>query len=291
MTAQTVIDEVRTRLGMLNKEAEQAIQETLEVLMEQGVWRPGGKPRKFIAEPLQFVGENLSLEEYASLSFEEKGKLAQRLRDDNAQWLEKHHAELNAAWLAVIDGEIVDWSQNPDTYPQPPEIQHLCDQYGKFPFVFINPRELWIEEQGSVWSTTVHANDSYPTIKVRLSSGMGATHLTVDLDTGARNLFTDFDLLVTRGLIVATPTEIVESGRHLSQDYYFCVKSLTVSIQAGDGYPRQMSMYVYCIWNWSNSPFTSVNPHRQALLGRRLLLALQPTVHLDFKKRHTKVSF
>jgi hypothetical protein len=41
--------------------------------------------------------------------------------------------------------------------------------------------------------------------------------------------------------------------------------------------------------DWHISPFIKINPNRLALIGRDILLELQPKVLLDFAKRQTEI--
>jgi len=291
MTTEAVMEGVRERIGRLDERAERAVQAALALLAERGEWirgKPETAPRE---EPLRFAGENLRPEEYLALSFQEKGDWLERAQEANAGWLNQKFKELDAAWLAVIDGEIVAGSEDLADYPQAEHIDQLCAEYGKFPFIFVNPRELLVEEQGLPWSGTVYPDDHYPTLSVRLASEAGSTALVADLDTGARNLFADLTPLLQQQVIRLHPQEPVQRGRHLSQRYDYLPKTLTLHLLADDSQERQVITPVHCVENWSQSPFVDINPHRQALIGRRVLLDLRPKVCLDFGTRNTQVSF
>jgi hypothetical protein len=67
----------------------------------------------------------------------------------------------------VVDGEVVASSPNIDEYPQHSDVLNVCEQKGKFPFIFDDERLLLIEESSSPWSATVYATDSYPTVDIR----------------------------------------------------------------------------------------------------------------------------
>jgi hypothetical protein len=55
---------------------------------------------------------------------------------------------------------------------------------------------------------------------------------------------------------------------------------------AGDAYPAFI-----CVNDWRNGPFIAINPARTFLLGRSVLLELQPRLVLDFAARRTEVQF
>ncbi|MCI0695949.1 hypothetical protein L0337_28615 [candidate division KSB1 bacterium] len=104
--------------------------------------------------PLKFVGENPSPEAYRKLSFDERGALSEQLKEQNEQWLAEKFAALKAAWLMVIDGEIIASGDHLKTYPQREQISEILSRYGKQPFIFINDFLLAIEES---WHSTLHS--------------------------------------------------------------------------------------------------------------------------------------
>lgn len=118
----------------------------------------------------RFDGENLTLGEYESLSFEERGLLALRLKEKNHSWLQEKFATLNAAWLVVVDGKVIASGKTLKDEPMPPQILEICRHTGKFPFVFINDIFLAVEEGASTWHETDEPGDFYPTLPVTLSS-------------------------------------------------------------------------------------------------------------------------
>jgi outer membrane protein assembly factor BamB len=79
----------------------------------------------------------------------------------NTRWIEDKLRKLHAMWIMVIDGQVVAHGSLTD-YPSDEEFDKLCEKYGKFPFVFLNPQLLRIEES-SIWHDTIVENDKYPT--------------------------------------------------------------------------------------------------------------------------------
>jgi len=139
MTQETVIDNIRQRLGPLNNQAEQAVKEVLEML---------GLPREmalFKSSEETFIGANVSPAEYEAWSREERLQYQTAPEKTNARWIERKMQELRAAWIMVIDGKVVLNGSLTD-YPSDDEFDAFCEKIGKFPFVFINSRVLMIED-------------------------------------------------------------------------------------------------------------------------------------------------
>ncbi|MCI0692729.1 hypothetical protein L0337_12095 [candidate division KSB1 bacterium] len=142
MIQETIINEVRQRLGPLNSQAEQAVKEVLEILK---------LPREATSPETQeepFIGTNVSVAQYEAWSRDERLKYQTDPEKINARWIEKKMQELNVAWIMVIDGLVVASGSLTD-YPSDEEFDALCEKFGKFPFVFLSPRVLMIEENVS----------------------------------------------------------------------------------------------------------------------------------------------
>jgi hypothetical protein len=116
---------------------------------------------------LQFVGENLTPEEYEKLTLQERGMLQWRLQMQNHFWLEKTFLKLNAAWLVVVNGQVIASGKSLKNLPMQPQVRRICRRTGKFPFIFVNDKFITIEEIISSWSKTKQAGDYYPTLQVR----------------------------------------------------------------------------------------------------------------------------
>jgi hypothetical protein len=246
---------------------------------------------KFTTFPSGFVGENVTLEEYTSLSQEEKFQLQCALLDANSAWIRRRFQQMGAAWIMVIDGEVVASSPDIDEYPQESDVLRICQQQGVFPFIFDDERLLLTEESASPWSATVYPTDTYPTVEIEVrSTGLGL-RLAADFDTGALEVFVDLERLQAEGVIQLFPTEVPSPGFHLNRMYRRFRRTLSIGLVAADGTVRRSSLSVVCVQNWSNCPFTTINPNRLALVGRRLLQRLQPTVILRFAHQVTEVGF
>ncbi len=285
ITQEAVLEKVRTRLGTLDAKAEQAVAQAIAVLNES-------RQHEMAAQPMadKFVSANVSLAQYDAWSPEERFQYLNNAKKINANWIRKHLQDLSAAWLMVIDGQVIVHGSSIQHLPQEQEFDTLCEKHGKYPFVFFNPRLFMIEES-SAWHHTVEPDDAYPTVAVKLQSTQGALDLVADFDTGAIDSYFDFDLLVHHGLVKQSHRDYEDESAHLGQNFRFIAKPLRLSVEDADGNSRETGFFAFCIKNWRGSPFVAINPTRTALVGRSLFFKLAPVVHLDFAARQTEIEF
>jgi hypothetical protein len=284
MTTETVLKQVRNRLGPLNGQAEQAVAEAVEIIRQMSE-----QPSSPITED-SFKGENPSLEEYESWSDEQQRRYLVEAKKNNAKWIETKLHELNAAWLIVVDGKIKAHGPALQTFPHEEEFEAFCKKIGKFPFVIFSPRIFFIEESAS-WHSTKLSNDAYPTLHLNLKTATAETILDADFDTGAVDSYFDLDLLVQRGLIKVKKIDIKDESSHLGRSFDYVTKSIWMELRDKNGQSRQERVYGICVENWRHSPFVAINPNRTALVGRGTMLKLQPMVGLDFANRQTEVEY
>jgi hypothetical protein len=142
VTQEAVLEKVRHRLGALDVKAEQAVAEAIAIVNES---RKRETPPQSDEE--QFVSANVSVAQYKAWSPEERFQYLNNAEKVNAHWIERQLQKLNAAWLMVIDGQVVAHDADVDNLPRAQEFNVLCQKYaGKYPFVFFNPRLFMIEE-------------------------------------------------------------------------------------------------------------------------------------------------
>lgn len=238
---------------------------------------------------LQFVGENLTLEEYRSLEPKEKGVLQMRLKEQNHLWLREQFKRRKAAWLVVVNGSIEAWGESLKDRPLAPQNVEVSQRTGKFPFVFVNDDYMAIEESGSAWSETIDPQDSYPTLPLTLGSSSQVVKIIGDLDTGAFDTFADYEFLRVKNLLQPATGDYYEIARHLGQTYQFVSKLLHVQLSTSSGKAHALDVMINCVPDWHASPFVKINPDRVALVGRDILRALMPRVLLDFEARRTEI--
>ncbi|MDZ7364146.1 MAG: hypothetical protein ONB46_26045 [candidate division KSB1 bacterium] len=238
---------------------------------------------------LKFIGENLAPEEYRKLSFEERGDLKLQLKEQNRKWLEEKFASLQAAWIMVLDGEVIAFDDSLDSYPQIEEIREISSRHGKRPFIFINDLFIAIEESSLDWHSTVYRNDFYPTVASTLRTPTESTALAADFDTGASSSFVDRDLLIAHHIVEMDEEREPDASRHLGQTFKYLRQPFDVEVILPTGEVLSRKMSINCVTGGRNSPFVQINPHRTVLAGRDLFLKLQPRILLDFANRRTRL--
>lgn len=240
-----------------------------------------------------FRTRNLSLAEYQSLTEQERETFHELAWEENHAWLTSQLQKHGAAWLMVVDGQIIASSSDLDEYPTESEIMDNIEETGKFPFIFIDNAILSIEEGASEWHRTVYADDFYPTLGIDLlnSNQTVTLGLTADFDTGAHSMFADLDRLTGSRVIELTLADIPRVGTHLNQQYSFVLKKISLRI-AGLPEPQHLiSKTVICVRDWPDSPFVRINPTREALTGRDIPRKVGVAVTLDFANHTTSVRF
>lgn len=284
ITQEAVIEKVRQRLGKLDAKAEQAVAHAIAVLNES---HENETPAQL---ENKFASANVSVEQYEAWSPEERFQYLNNSKKINSAWLKKNFDDLGAAWLMVVDGQVVAHGTSIQHLPPQQEFDTLCEQHGKYPFVFFNSRLFMIEE-ASAWHNTTEADDAYPTVSVKLHGARGVLDLVADFDTGAVDAYFNFDLLVQHGLLTQEPRDYEDESVHLGQSFRFIAKPLRLSVEDESGTLREAGFFAFCIKNWHRSPFVAINPNRTALVGRSLFLKIAPVVHLDFSTRRTEIEF
>jgi len=244
-----------------------------------------------LATKIGFRTRNLSLEEYERLSDIERSYFHTLAREENMSWIQSQLEEHGAGWLMVIDGRVIAHGKGLDDYPDETEIRRICDRTGKFPFVFINDLLVAVEEATTAWHQTVHPDDYYPTLGLRLISldRASAIELVADFDTGALGTFADVERLVSGGIIQITLFDVPHMATHLNRRYSYILKHLPVQVIGSAGRRHESLETVICVRDWQAGPFVQINPSREALVGRHLPARLALRLSLDFVARRTEL--
>ncbi len=280
LTAEAVLDEVRHRLGPLNEQAEQAVAQALEIIR-----------RKIPSPPADnFTSKNASLQEYLNWPDEQQRQYQSEAETANVAWIEKQMRGLNANWLLVVDGEIVAHGPTLRNFPFEEELEEICNQYGKYPFVLFSPSMLLIEE-ATPWHATTIPGDAYPTLLFGLQTGNETIEMEADLDTGAWDIYLPLELLNSPDASPLAKHSPKRRASHLGQSYNYVMKSILVEIHDANNRTRRIRANAVCVEDWRHSSFVTVNPQRKVLMGRDILLQLQPRVALDFAGHHTEVEY
>jgi len=152
-------------------------------------------------EEEKFSGRNITLEEYIALPREERRRYQGEAKKLNRRWIETQFKKLDAKWMMVIDGRVVEHGTTFDNYPEDDEFLEFCQKTGKYPFVFFSPRVFAIEENSTAWHKTYEPNDSYPAVAITLAGYNKNLTTAADLDTGAMGCYGDLALLMTNGIV------------------------------------------------------------------------------------------
>ena len=295
---ETVIEDIKAELNHLDYASLQSLREIIDEAKRLLSKSP--KARRRTAWPLidietikagslQFVGENLTPEAYGRLALPERSRLQQRLQAQNHFWLKETFSKRNAAWLVVVDGQVIASGKNLKNLPMQTQVRRICRRTGKFPFIFVNDKFITIEETMTAWSATNQARDYYPTFPLTLRSATNVVDFAGDFDTGASNTFIDYDFLAAHDLIQPETEDYPIISLHLSQRFAYVAKWLQIEAPSNSGETRHLLARVFCVSNWNRSPFVNINPNRIALIGRDIMFELKPRVLLDFDKRQTEI--
>ncbi len=283
MSTETLIQKVREQLGTLDAHGEQAVKAAVKILENGEADAPATTP--------EFKSRNITLEEYVALPRPERRRYLDEAEELNQAWVENQLERLGASWIMVVNGEVVLHGATMNEYPEHDTFIALCHKTEKYPFVFFSPFVFAIEESYSRWHKTTKATDAYPTVQIELNGNDGSFETRADLDTGATHCFAPLNLLLSNGLIEYQFVEAERTAQHLSQPLIYFVRYVRLTLKAENGASNQCRTNVFCVEDWQNSPFTKINPVRTFLMGRSVLLDLEPRLMLDFANRCTEVHF
>ncbi|MGH7451114.1 MAG: hypothetical protein ACRENG_07210 [bacterium] len=204
MNHEVMLEDIKAELDHLDAAALQSIREIINQakrpLSDRSKARQSSDmPLIDIEEPLSFVGENLTPEKHEQLSLKERAMLKRRLKERNYQWLQAKFSALDAAWLVVVDGQVIASGKSLKDKPRQRQILEIGRRTGKFPFVFVNDEFITIEESTSSWHATKQAGDYYPTLPVTLRS---ASVLPKSSPTLTPGLLTPLPIMIFLPLII-----------------------------------------------------------------------------------------
>jgi hypothetical protein len=283
MTQEIILEKLRQNLGPLNSQAVSAVKEVLKMLEHSEVTEAA------LTEDEKFIGTNVSIEEYEAWSDDDRLRYQTEPEQENAAWIQKKLRELQAAWLMVIDGNVVAHGGLTE-YPFENEFDALCKKFGKFPFAFLNPKVLMIEE-ACRWHETSEHGDFYPTVDIDIHGPAAHLELTADFDTGATGVYADLEILLQNRIISRNKRDIRKIASHLGAGFSYLQKPLWLNVIDQSKNSRRVGILVICVENWESSPFIRINPRRTALIGRETFLSLRPIVHLDFDAHQTTIEY
>jgi hypothetical protein len=155
MSHEAILETIKAELENADAATLQSIWETLRqtkqgsaelpVAVGRQVARRSSTTTALASEkPLKFVGENPPFDPNRNLSLEELIAAKRLLKADNREWLLQKFKDLKAAWLMVVDGQVIASGEKFSRYPKPERILGVCQRTGKFPLLFINEMVLAI---------------------------------------------------------------------------------------------------------------------------------------------------
>lgn len=152
MTTEILIEKIREELGSLDVPVEQAIAATVKILQNTNAALPPAEEK--------FTGRNITLEEYKTLPREEKRRYHDDAEKSNWRWVENQLNRLNAKWLMVVDGKVLNHGSTLINFPDRQELVELCKRTGKYPFAFYSPSmfAINVKRQLLVWMTGTKAH-------------------------------------------------------------------------------------------------------------------------------------
>lgn len=293
-----LVDRVMTVLGENAPVSREQVERVLQALDEINAQLPEPTPHPDEPDclPLEDDDDGLTHMDFATflaLDPQRRDALALRLQDRNWNLIQSTLERRGWEWMMWLDNRIVRASHSLEDYPAAEDIMSLGNETGNPPLIFV--RNPVIEE--SAWVSLSH-DDWYPTLPIHIgepswndsqliASGMP---LLSDFDTGTAVQLIDADALAHSGWIsTAFDPRPAIRGRHLSREYIYVVRNLRIGILDEAGTMRSGILPLRCVTDWQQSPLVSVNPQRQALIGRGVLLRLGLLIELDGANRSTRV--
>lgn len=234
----------------------------------------------------------IPFETYINLPDDERAAIAFRAYKVLDRWIDQELKTRRAKWMLVCGGEILESSPKLLEYPAREKLIALGKKSGLIPFVFIY--KPLIEE--SSWSV-IDASDRYPTLSIFVGRfGVPTSKLLsegvvveADFDTGSPDLLLDYDQMVSNGVVDMMPIDQDHFRPHLGEFNRSVFLPITVGVTDTSGQIVTLELGAVFVRNWRRSSLCFVNPSREALAGRNLLLEFPLKIELDGAKKTTKV--
>jgi hypothetical protein len=222
------------------------------------------------------------LDEFQSLSDDARAALVRRAAILSADRVERELRARGAAWIALVGDEVVAASADPRAIPSAEDVLRLGEPRGLVAYLFEAPLIEELPPWRSAWAA-LSDDDRYPTVPlVANPNGPHRKELAADLDTGSHATLLDANLVAA-----AAPTWF--TGRHLGEFYSWTIAAIDLEVTPSSGDPVKRSVPVRVVREWKTSPFTRINPRRQALVGRDVLRLLGISVALRARAAETDI--
>ncbi len=234
----------------------------------------------------------LPFSEYRNLPDEEKERIHLQVYQQCRGWAERELAKRRAQWLVMCGGEVIKASSTLEDLPSGEELERIGEEQNLVPFLFV--REPLIEE--SAWSP-LGRGDFYPALPLMVGPQdmeveelpLSGVEFKTDFDTGSPCLFLNYEKLLRTGFIAPQPPLLMCFGTHLGEVYRYFILPLKVGVRTINGRILGREMLTHCVKEWEESPLTRINPQREGLAGRNLLLEIPLRLELDGRNKRTKV--
>lgn len=224
-------------------------------------------------------------QEYEELDVEEKGHLYSEFQQLHGGWIETQLQARDAVWILIAEGEVVNsgprWHDGPDDY----EVAEMSLRDNRMYWVF----ETFPLIEETSW-VSLQDRDAYPSLRLEVvnDSTSKSWAIIADFDSGSNTTVLDESQLRDAEMLPSKPRSIKEAV-HLGSTFQY--SRLPLSIRLADETNNRHTERLDCavVYSWDNSPWTRINPGRQALAGRDLLLSLSASVELNGKDRKTYI--
>ncbi|NCO33732.1 MAG: hypothetical protein AUJ92_21180 [Armatimonadetes bacterium CG2_30_59_28] len=231
-------------------------------------------------------GFHMSVSEYEALDWKERGNLHAEFQQLHGDWIEQQMQERGAKWILVVEGAVIAFGLSWQDCPNSLELGEQCLQSQKMHWLF--EKLLCIEE--TAWSP-LSEGDCYPTISLEIvgNNPSVSVQLTADFDSGSNATLVGESTLRLAGLLPSR-LMLIQTASHLGRTFQYASLPLSVLVTDESGNRQVGEVDGAIVYGWEGSPFTSINPRREALVGRNFLLSLPACIELDGITRHTRIT-
>lgn len=231
-------------------------------------------------------GFHLSVSGYEELDWKAKGDLHWEFQQLHGDWIQEQLTQRESEWILMAAGDVVQAGPHWHGRPDDCRLAELSHQYNRMYWVF--GRFPLIEE--SSWNPVTPV-DLYPSLAVTVvgntSTGETVEYLA-DFDSGSSTTVLDATRLQQAGFLGGR-LERVETASHLGEPFQFSWRPLTLRLRCESGEERKQVVECCIVYCWAMSPWTRINPKREALAGRDLLLRFPASVELDGITKRTYI--
>ena len=187
-----------------------------------------------------------------------------------------------------------------DNFPRSEDIEVVGKRTKKTPFIFMRPIQIDESSHNSNWSN-LQDNDYYPTLNIQIGSETWnkekirneGVQLEADMDTGCSYIFIDYNKL--RGILSNPhPNEIVSRPiirlftlQEVMSEFF--IRNIKIYVCDETGYNAIKTFLSQIITNWEESGMHDINPNRDILIGRNVLIEFPLKIELNGRKRTSKI--